>query len=50
MPRPPPSGAFKKEQLESLQWLREMGFNENCVEMLSTHDPEVEPHTVELKL
>lgn len=42
--------ANKKEQLESLQWLREMGFSENCLEMLSTHDPQVDPHTVELKL
>ncbi|MDE7382035.1 MAG: N-acyl homoserine lactonase family protein [Muribaculaceae bacterium] len=40
--------ADRKKQLESLEWIREMSMNSNCVESLLTHDPNVKPHIVEL--
>lgn len=40
--------ANKAEQVRSLEWLREQGMDDKCVEMLSTHDPDVRPHTVEV--
>lgn len=38
----------RKEQLSSLQWIRRMSMNDNCVETLANHDVEIEPHTIEL--
>lgn len=38
----------RKEQLMSLQWIREMSMNDNCVESLANHDIEVKPHMIEL--
>ena len=40
--------ANRQKQLKSLEWIREASLNEACVETLSTHDPNVEPHTIEL--
>ena len=40
--------ANRKKQLKSLEWIRVTSMDSNCVESLSTHDPNVEPHTVEL--
>ncbi|MDE6086743.1 MAG: hypothetical protein K2G40_10135 [Muribaculaceae bacterium] len=47
-----PSGiaANRKNQMKSLEWIREMSMNENCVESLATHDPNVKPHVVEIPL
>lgn len=38
----------RKEQLISLQWIREMSMSENCIESLANHDAEVKPHIIEL--
>ncbi len=47
-----PSGiaANRKNQLKSLQWIREMSMSDKCVESLATHDPNVKPHTIELPI
>ncbi len=47
-----PSGiaADRNDQILSLEWIREMSMNEDCVESLATHDPNVKPHTIELPL
>lgn len=47
-----PSGiaANRKNQMKSLEWIREMSMNENCIESLATHDPNVKPHVVEIAL
>lgn len=42
--------ANRRKQLKSLEWIREMSMDSNCVESLSTHDPNVEPHIVGLTL
>lgn len=31
-------------------WIRAVSMDSNCVGSLSTHDPNVEPHTVELDI
>lgn len=38
----------RQEQLASLQWIREMSMNGNCVESLANHDVDVSPHVIEL--
>lgn len=38
----------RKEQLKSLQWIREMSLSKNCVESLANHDVDVKPHIIEL--
>ena len=38
----------KAEQKKSLQWIREQSLNANCVESLANHDPDVQPHIIEL--
>lgn len=38
----------RKEQLASLQWIREQSLNESCIESLANHDVEVKPHVIEL--
>lgn len=38
----------RNDQLKSLRWIREQSLSPNCVASLSTHDPDVEPHTIEL--
>ncbi len=36
----------KKQQLQSLKWIREQSMDTNCVESLANHDPDVQPHTI----
>lgn len=45
-----PSGikTNKKEQIESLAWIREQSLSPLCVESLANHDPAVKPHVIEL--
>lgn len=38
----------KKLQRQSLQWIREQSMLPECIESLANHDPDVEPHTIEL--
>ena len=38
----------KATQKQSLEWIREQSLNENCVENLANHDPDVQPHIIEL--
>ena len=38
----------KKLQRQSLQWIREQSILPDCIESLANHDPNVEPHTIEL--
>ena len=38
----------KAAQKKSLQWIREQSLNANCVESLANHDPNVQPHIIEL--
>lgn len=38
----------KKLQRQSLQWIREQSMLPDCIESLANHDPDVEPHTIEL--
>ncbi len=47
-----PSGiaASRRNQMKSLQWIREMSMNANCIESLATHDPNIKPHIVEVPL
>ena len=47
-----PSGiaANRKNQMKSLQWIREMSMSEKCIESLATHDLNVKPHIIELPL
>ena len=37
----------RKEQLISLQWIREMSLDSSCIESLANHDVEVKPHIIE---
>lgn len=36
----------KKNQKKSLEWIREQSMDENCLESLANHDPDVIPHTI----
>lgn len=36
----------KEQQLKSLEWIREESMNENCLESIANHDPEVAPHII----
>lgn len=38
----------KAAQKKSLQWIREQSLDANCVESLANHDPDVQPHIIEL--
>jgi len=38
----------KEAQKKSLQWIQEQSLNANCVESLANHDPDVQPHIIEL--
>jgi len=40
--------ADKKKQKTSLAWIREQSLDPLCVESLANHDPDVEPHVIEL--
>ncbi len=39
--------AEKMLQKQSLAWIREQSMDENCVESLANHDPDIEPHVIE---
>ena len=39
-----------KRQLKSLEWIRETCIDSNCVQILSSHDQNVEPRIVELDI
>lgn len=38
----------KAAQKKSLEWIREQSLNASCVESLANHDPDVQPHVIEL--
>ena len=40
--------ADKAQQKQSLAWIREQSMDENCVESLANHDPDIRPHVIEL--
>ena len=40
--------ADKEKQKASLAWIREQSLDPMCVESLANHDPDVEPHVIEL--
>lgn len=40
--------ADKHLQKQSLAWIREQSLDSNCVESLANHDPDIEPHIIEL--
>ncbi|MDO4537879.1 MAG: N-acyl homoserine lactonase family protein [Coriobacteriales bacterium] len=40
--------ANKEEQKKSLAWIREQSLDLLCVESLANHDPDIEPHVIEL--
>lgn len=40
--------ADKKAEVKSLEWVKKMSEQEDCVEILANHDQEVVPHVVEL--
>ena len=40
--------AHKTLQKQSLDWIREQSLDPNCVESLADHDPDIQPHVIEL--
>ena len=38
----------KKAQKKSLQWIREQSLSADCTESIANHDPDVQPHIIEL--
>ena len=40
--------ADKALQKQSLAWIREQSLNSDCVESLANHDPDIQPHVIEL--
>lgn len=38
----------KRQQRQSLQWIREQSLSPDCIESLATHDTGVEPHIIAL--
>lgn len=44
----PGIAANRKQQLASLQWIREMSMIDDCIESLANHDVDVHPHLIEL--
>lgn len=40
--------ADREKQRQSLAWIREQSLNPNCIESLANHDPEIQPHIIEL--
>lgn len=40
--------ADKQLQKQSLAWIREQSLDENCVESLANHDPDIAPHVIEI--
>lgn len=47
-----PSGIHDSygKQMKSLEWIRQQGLSENCIDIISTHDPDVKPHVEEIEL
>lgn len=40
--------ADKKQQKQSLAWIREQSLDPDCIESLANHDPDIVPHVIEL--
>ena len=40
--------ANKAAQKKSLAWIRDQSLDPNCVESMANHDPDIEPHQIEL--
>lgn len=40
--------ADKKQQKQSLAWIREQSLDPDCIESLANHDPDIAPHIIEL--
>ena len=38
----------KEAQKNSLAWIREQSLDENCIESLANHDPNITPHIIQL--
>lgn len=38
----------KEMQKKSLEWIREQSLDQDCVEALANHDPDIEPHLIKL--
>jgi len=38
----------RQRMMRSPQWVKAMSEKDNCIEVLANHDPEVEPHVIEL--
>lgn len=43
---PPGTALDEAQAFRSLQWIREMSLDANCVELLANHDAEIEPHEI----
>ncbi len=40
--------ADKEQQKNSLAWIREQSLDDNCIESMANHDPDIVPHTITL--
>ncbi len=38
----------KNKMIKTLQWVRDMDHDENCIKVIANHDPEIKPQTIEL--
>ena len=38
----------KELQKKSLQWIHDQSLSPDCVESLANHDPDIEPHIIDL--
>ena len=38
----------KNKMIKTLQWVRNMAHNENCIKVIANHDPEIKSQTIEL--
>lgn len=38
----------RKAALTSFKWIQKLSSDDDCVEILANHDPEVKPHIIEL--
>ena len=43
---PPGTALNEKDALKSLQWIRQMSLDKNCVESLANHDADILPHEI----
>ena len=46
---PPGTALDENLAMKSLEWIRKMSLDENCVESLANHDADVVPHEIILK-